>query len=99
MNTLTEDPKYPHGYSCHCPKCAPIHKARNIRSLIDICRRSGTDSIERKLVDYIDELEGAATVLTASGKCPLCGHEGPHPHTPLEQTIYRNGVKAGRAAS
>jgi hypothetical protein len=89
---------WPHGYSCWCPTCAPIHKADEIRMLIDTCRRSGSDSIERRLVDHIDALEGAPTVLTASWKCPLCGFEGSHPHTPLEQTIYRNGVKAGRTA-
>lgn len=66
--------------------------------LIDTCRRVGPDTIERRLAYHIDALEGAPTVLTASGKCPLCGHEGPHPHTPLEQTIYRNGIKAGRSA-
>lgn len=29
------------------------------------------------------------------GTCPLCGHDGPHEHTPQEMTIYSNGVKAG----
>jgi hypothetical protein len=36
--------------------------------------------------------------VSASATCPLCGRRQPHKHSGLEQTIYRNGVKAGRAA-
>lgn len=94
---------WPHGYSCWCATCEPLHKAAVIRNTIDVFR--GTDTTGGRLVAYIDELEAklapevaAPVVLTASARCPLCGHEGPHPHTPLEQTIYRNGVKAGKAS-
>lgn len=56
----------------------------------------------RMLADYIVQLEkqGATpdVIPDASARCPLCGREGPHQHTPLEQIIYRNGVKAGRSS-
>lgn len=101
-SVLMADEKWPHGYGCHCPTCEPRHKAADIRNTIDVYRR--TDTAGGRLVAYIDELEAklaaehsAPAVLTASARCPLCGHEGPHPHTPLEQIIYRNGVKAGQA--
>jgi hypothetical protein len=103
MSTRIED-KWPHGYSCWCPTCAPIHKADDIRNTIDVYRKS--DCAAGRLVAYIDKLESELAaqeiepqVLTASAKCPLCRHEGPHPHTPLEQVIYRNGIKAGKAAA
>jgi hypothetical protein len=99
-----ERPQWPHGYSCYCPTCAPIHNAVDLRITIDVYRK--TDGATGQLVAYIDELESrlaaqepAPQLLTASAKCPLCGHEGPHPHTPLEQVIYRNGVKAGKASA
>lgn len=47
-----------------------------------------------ELKDLRQEM-GAPMLLSASARCPLCGQEGPHPHTPLEQAIYRNGLKAG----
>lgn len=37
--------------------------------------------------------------LTASSKCPLCGNDYPHQHSPLEQIIYKNGLKAGRLSA
>ena len=30
-------------------------------------------------------------------KCPLCGWNEPHEHSPTEIIIYRNGVKYGRS--
>lgn len=33
--------------------------------------------------------------MTDSSKCPLCGWDTPHSHSPTEQTIYHNGVKHG----
>lgn len=35
----------------------------------------------------------------ASSACPLCGSRTVHQHTPEDQIIYRNGVKAGRSQS
>jgi hypothetical protein len=35
-------------------------------------------------------------LLEANARCPLCGQQGPHPHSAAEIVIYRNGVKYGR---
>lgn len=35
--------------------------------------------------------------LSVSTRCPVCGKDGPHEHTPIELIIYRNGVKYGRS--
>ncbi len=42
-------------------------------------------------LDEVAESEGSSI-------CPLCGVDSPHQHTPLEQVIYANGIKRGRAA-
>lgn len=78
-----------------------------LRGFLQVYRRrdpmTSNGTTEQAFVDHIDkletrlrELEQPDVVLTASARCPLCGSEGPHPHTALEQVIYRNGVKAGR---
>lgn len=36
-------------------------------------------------------------LLDGTVQCPLCGKTGPHPHSPEEIVIYRNGVKYGRS--
>jgi len=38
--------------------------------------------------------ENPSDLPMASAQCPLCGASGPHEHSALEQTIYRNGQKA-----
>lgn len=67
---------------------------------LDIARKQHPSTIMGTLACYVDYLESQMSldqVLDASARCPLCGSEGPHPHTPLEQAIYRNGLKSGRS--
>jgi hypothetical protein len=42
---------------------------------------------------------GARKEIMNSSTCPLCGVDTPHNHSPAEQVIYKNGVKAGSIAS
>lgn len=79
---------------------------RTSNTMSDIRREQRIAELRRNLqaigalgmaYDLRDLEAGCPVVLDASAKCPLCGIEGPHPHTPLEQTIYRNGVKFGQA--
>lgn len=79
---------------------------QDIRFTIDAYRMIGQDNGPRRLVDYIDELEERLRLIdntphmaAGSSRCPLCGDDSPHTHTPLEQIIYRNGMKAGRVAA
>jgi hypothetical protein len=90
--------KYPHGFNCRCPTCEPGKKADAIRNIIDVYRGVDCTSATYALVEYIDELEGRSKMLAPSANCPLCGVAGQHKHSALEQTIYRNGFKAGRAS-
>lgn len=58
--------------------------------------------VENETRIAIPSYEGIAEMLPsilASGtqRCPLCGQEGMHEHSPKEIVIYRNGVKYGRA--
>jgi hypothetical protein len=70
--------------------------------LIDVCRRSSGDSLEYRLVEWIDHLESRAAdplFVDAGNKCPMCGMDAVHVHSAIEQTIYRNGIKAGNSQS
>ena len=52
------------------------------------------------LINYYLEREHKFEFAEPEGSsiCPLCGVDNPHQHTPLEQVIYTNGIKRGRAA-
>lgn len=69
---------------------------------IDVCRNSDAAAIPYRLVQYIDYLESHVvnpTYVDGSSRCPLCGNTEMHVHSAIEQTIYRNGVKAGCSQS
>jgi hypothetical protein len=69
---------------------------------IDVYRRSDASKGPYELVRYIDFLESRVEnpiIVEGSARCPLCGVTGIHQHSAIEQTIYRNGVKAGRSQS
>jgi DNA-directed RNA polymerase subunit RPC12/RpoP len=42
---------------------------------------------------------GSKKEIMNSSTCPLCGVDTPHNHSPAEQVIYKNGVKAGSIAA
>jgi hypothetical protein len=42
---------------------------------------------------------GARKEIMNNSTCPLCGVDTPHNHSPAEQLIYKNGVKAGSIAA
>jgi hypothetical protein len=69
---------------------------------IDVYRDHQSDTGTAMLVRWIDHLESRVAdplFVECGSQCPMCGGSEMHVHTPMEQTVYKNGVKAGRSQS
>lgn len=73
-----------------CAEC--VYDVRNP----DVCERCGTprgEVMNETIPGVMPEM--LASMLSNGLKCPLCGRDVPHSHSPEEIIIYRNGVKYG----